>query len=58
MNVTLTLQLAVAARLAPQLLVWKSPLADMLVIFRATLPVLVSVKVRAVEVDPQECRER
>jgi hypothetical protein len=45
-KVTLIVQLAPAATLAPQVLVWaKSPLAATLEMFRAALPVLVSVTV-------------
>src|SRR5215472_10966040 len=44
-KVTLTVQLATAARLAPQLLVWaKGPVVAMLVIVMATLPVLLKVR--------------
>ena len=40
-KVTLRVQLALAARLAPQVLVWeKSPLAVMLVMLRVAFPVL------------------
>jgi hypothetical protein len=43
-NVTLSVQLALAARLEPQVLVWeKSPLAVMLVMLRVALPVLLMV---------------
>ena len=43
-KLTLTLQLAPAAKLLPQLLVWaKSPFAVMLVIVMAALPVLLKV---------------
>ena len=43
-KVTLRLQLALAARLEPQVLVWeKSPLAVMLVMLRVALPVLLRV---------------
>ena len=43
-KVTLRVQLALAARLAPQVLVWeKSPLTVMLVMLRVALPVLLSV---------------
>ena len=43
-KVTLTVQLAPAARLVPQLLLWaKSPFAVMLVIVMAALPVLLKV---------------
>jgi hypothetical protein len=45
-KVTLRVQLAPAAMLEPQVLVWaKSPLAVMLVIARVALPVLFSVTV-------------
>jgi hypothetical protein len=45
-KVTLRVQLAPAARLGPQVLVWaKSPLAVMLVIVRVALPVLLRVRV-------------
>jgi ABC-type sulfate transport system permease component len=45
-KVTLMVQEALGARLEPQGLVWeKSPLAVMLVIVRAALPVLVRVRV-------------
>src|SRR5690242_14091143 len=48
LNVTVTVQLAPAARLAPQLLVSeKSPLAEMPVRPRAALPVLVTLTVWA-----------
>jgi hypothetical protein len=44
LKVTLREQLAPAAMLAPQVLVWeKSPLALMLVILRVALPVFLSV---------------
>ena len=44
LKVTLSVQLALAARLAPQVLVWeKSPLAVMLVMLRVALPVFLSV---------------
>jgi hypothetical protein len=44
LKVTLRVQLALAARLAPQLLVWeKSPLAVMLVMLRVAFPVLLRV---------------
>jgi hypothetical protein len=44
LKVTLSVQLALAARLEPQVLVWeKSPLAVMLEIVRAPLPLFVSV---------------
>jgi hypothetical protein len=44
LKVTLILQLAPAATLEPQVLVWeKSPLAATLVMLRAALPVLLSV---------------
>ena len=43
-KVTLRVQLALAARLAPQVLVWeKSPLTVMLVMLRVALPVLLRV---------------
>jgi len=43
-KVTLRVQLALAARLEPQVLVWeKSPLAVMLVMLSAALPVLLRV---------------
>jgi len=43
-KVTLRVQLALAARLEPQVLVWeKSPLVVMLVMLRAALPVLLRV---------------
>jgi hypothetical protein len=43
-NITLRVQLALAATLAPQVLVWeKSPLAVMLVRLRVALPVLLRV---------------
>ena len=43
-KVTLRVQLALAARLEPQVLVWeKSPLAVMLVMLRVALPVLLRV---------------
>jgi hypothetical protein len=45
LNVTLRVQLALAARLEPQVLVWeKSPLTMMLVMLRAALPVLLRVR--------------
>jgi hypothetical protein len=41
LKVTLRVQLALAARLEPQVLVWeKSPLAVMLIMLRVALPVL------------------
>ena len=44
LKVTLSVQLALAARLEPQVLVWeKSPLVVMLVMLRAALPVLLRV---------------
>jgi hypothetical protein len=44
LKVTLRVQLAFAAKLEPQVLVWeKSPLVVMLVRLRATLPVLLRV---------------
>src|SRR5215831_13217897 len=44
-KVTLTVQLAPAARLVPQLLVWaKGPVVAMLLIVMATLPVLLKVR--------------
>jgi hypothetical protein len=44
LKVTLMVQLALAATLEPQVLVWeKSPLTVMLVMLRATLPGLLSV---------------
>jgi hypothetical protein len=44
LKVTLRVQLALAARLEPQVLVWeKSPLAVMLVMLRTALPVFLSV---------------
>jgi hypothetical protein len=44
LKVTLRVQLALAATLKPQVLVWeKSPLALMLVIVRLALPMLLSV---------------
>jgi hypothetical protein len=44
LKVTLRVQLAPAATLEPQVLVWeKSPLAVMLVMLRAALPVFLSV---------------
>ena len=53
LNVTLTEQFPPAATLAPQLFVWaKSPLAAMLEMVRAALPVLVSVTAWAVLVVP------
>jgi hypothetical protein len=43
-KITLRVQLALAASLEPQVLVWeKSPLAVMLVMLRVALPVLLSV---------------
>jgi hypothetical protein len=40
------MQLAPAATLAPQVLVWaKSPLAEMVVMFKAALPVFVRITV-------------
>jgi hypothetical protein len=45
LKVTLRMQLALGARLGPQVLVWeKSPLAVMLAIVRVALPVLVRVR--------------
>jgi hypothetical protein len=44
LKVMLRVQLALAARLEPQVLVWeKSPLTVMLVMLRVALPVLLSV---------------
>jgi hypothetical protein len=44
LKVTLTVQLALAATLEPQVVVWeKSPLAVMLVMLRVALPVLLRV---------------
>jgi hypothetical protein len=44
LKVTLRVQLALAARLEPQVLVWeKSPLTVMLVMLRVALPVFLSV---------------
>jgi hypothetical protein len=44
LKVTLRVQLAPAARLEPQVLVWeKSPLTAMLVMLRVALPVLLKV---------------
>jgi hypothetical protein len=44
LKATLRVQLALAARLKPQVLVWeKSPLTVMLVMLRVALPVLLSV---------------
>ena len=44
LKVTLRVQLALAARLEPQVLVWeKSPLAVMLIMLRVALPVLLRV---------------
>jgi hypothetical protein len=44
LKVTLRVQLALAARLEPQVLVWeKSPLAVMLLMLRVALPVLLRV---------------
>ena len=44
LKVTLRVQLALAARLEPQVLVWeKSPLAVMLVMLRVALPTFLSV---------------
>jgi hypothetical protein len=56
LKVTLRVQLAPAATLAPQVLVWeKSPLAVMLVTLRATFPVLLSVTVCALLLVPTAC---
>jgi hypothetical protein len=53
LKVTLRVQLALAARLEPQVLVWeKSPLAAMLEIVSAALPLFVSVIVSAELVVP------
>jgi hypothetical protein len=44
LKVTLSVQLPLAARLEPQVLVWeKSPLAVMMVMLRVTLPVFLRV---------------
>jgi hypothetical protein len=52
-KVTLIVQLALAATLDPQVFVWaKSPLAAMLAMASAPLPVLFRVTVCAAEVDP------
>ncbi len=46
LKVTLRVQLALAATLEPQVLLWeKSPLALMLVMLRVALPVLLSVTI-------------
>jgi hypothetical protein len=56
LKVTLSVQLALAARLAPQVSVWeKSPLALMLVMLRVALPVLLRVTVRAPLLVPTGC---
>ena len=53
LKVTLMVQLPPAATEPPQVLVWaKSPVAPMLVIVKAVLPVLVRVEVRAALVVP------
>ena len=55
-KVTLMMQLAPAATLAPQVLVWaKSPLAATFVMFKMALPVLVRVTVWGVLVLPTAC---
>src|SRR5438128_5108384 len=55
-NVTLIVQLAPAATLLPQVLVWaKSPLAVMLVTFRTPFPVLLRVTLCAALVAPVSC---
>jgi hypothetical protein len=52
-KVTLIVQVALAATLVPQLLVWaKSPLAAMLEMLNAPVPLLVSVSVCAALVVP------
>jgi hypothetical protein len=55
-KVTLMMQLAPAATLAPQVLVWaKFPLAVTLVMFKAALPVFVRVTVWDALVVPTAC---
>jgi hypothetical protein len=55
-KVTLRVQLALAATLEPQVLVWeKSPLAVMLVMLRVALPVLLSVTLCALLLVPTAC---
>jgi hypothetical protein len=56
LKVTLRVQLALAARLEPQVWVWeKSPLTVMLVIARVALPVFVSVRLWALLLVPTAC---
>jgi hypothetical protein len=56
LKVTLRVQLALVARLAPQLLVWKkSPLTVMLVMLRVALPVLLRVTLWALLLIPTSC---
>ena len=58
-KVTLRVQLAPAARLEPQVLVWaKSPLTVMLVIVRVALPVFFSATVWALLLVPTGCSEK
>jgi negative regulator of sigma E activity len=55
-NVTLRVQLALAATLVPQVLVWeKSPLTVMLLIVRVALPVFVRVTLCALLLLPTAC---
>jgi hypothetical protein len=55
-KVTLMMQLAPTARLAPQVLVWaKSPLAEMLIMIKVALPVFVRVTVWGALVLPTAC---
>jgi len=56
LKVTLRVQLALAARLAPQVLVWeKSPLAVMLVMLSVALPVLLRMTLWALLLVPTAC---
>ena len=58
LKVTLSVQLALAATLEPQVLVWeKSPLAVMLVIVRVAFPVFVRVTLWALLLVPTPCEE-
>ena len=55
-KVTLRVQLALVARLEPQVLVWeKSPLTVMLVMLRVALPVLLRVTLWALLLPPTAC---
>ena len=56
LKVTLRVQLALAARLEPQVLVWeKSPLGLMLLMLSVAFPVFVSVTVWGLLVVPTAC---